>query len=114
LHFSRAPVEEYPTFYINPDARIDCGACELECPNAAIFEVELVPADFQAAGGELLTAVEAPIVFTEVYERLSHEGEKVQIPAAKRLASGEVIDLTPSIENNRLFFSEGPGYSTQS
>ena len=82
-------------------------------PTLLIFEIELVPTEFQAGGGEVLTAVYGTSGFNEVYEGLNHQGDKVRIPATKILASGEVIDLTPSIDKNSLFFSEGPGYSTQ-
>ncbi len=33
------------TLYIDPDECIDCGACEPECPVAAIFPEDSVPAD---------------------------------------------------------------------
>lgn len=34
--------------YIDPDACIDCGACEPECPVDAIFEADLVPAKWKS------------------------------------------------------------------
>ncbi|MBL9006299.1 MAG: 4Fe-4S binding protein [Myxococcales bacterium] len=34
--------------YIDPDACIDCGACEPECPVDAIFEADSVPAKWRA------------------------------------------------------------------
>lgn len=43
------PTEDEPDFetadmlYIDPEACIDCGACEPECPMEAIFEAEYVP-----------------------------------------------------------------------
>ncbi len=33
------------TLYIDPDECIDCGACEPECPTAAIFPEDSVPGD---------------------------------------------------------------------
>ena len=33
--------------YINPDECIDCGACEPECPAAAIFQESAVPSEWQ-------------------------------------------------------------------
>ena len=33
------------TLYIDPDECIDCGACEPECPVAAIYPEDSVPAD---------------------------------------------------------------------
>jgi ferredoxin len=32
--------------YINPDECIDCGACEPECPENAIFQSEAVPPEW--------------------------------------------------------------------
>ncbi|HEX2913582.1 MAG TPA: ferredoxin family protein [Chloroflexia bacterium] len=34
--------------FINPDECIDCGACEPECPEAAIFAEEEVPEKYQS------------------------------------------------------------------
>ena len=48
------PAQGYPTFYIDPNTCIDCGACVRECPFHAIFPEEEVPAAFQAVGGEYL------------------------------------------------------------
>lgn len=31
-------------FYIDPDLCIDCGACAIACPNAAIFRSDQLPA----------------------------------------------------------------------
>ncbi len=39
---------DFPTYYINPDECIDCGACQPECPHEAIFPMDEVPADYQA------------------------------------------------------------------
>jgi NAD-dependent dihydropyrimidine dehydrogenase PreA subunit len=36
------------TLYIDPDECIDCGACEPECPVAAIFPADSVPAEWDA------------------------------------------------------------------
>ena len=35
--------DEAPLYYIDPDECIDCGACEPECPETAIFPEEDVP-----------------------------------------------------------------------
>lgn len=107
------PVEEYPTYYIDPDACIDCGACEVECPNTAIFEESEVPANFIADGGELLSASEGATGFGEAYSGEDHYGDPVKIPATRALVAGESVDLTPAIENNASFYTKGPGYSTQ-
>ncbi len=40
--------EEDEQYYIDPDACIDCGACEPACPVAAIFEEAAVPAEWHA------------------------------------------------------------------
>jgi NAD-dependent dihydropyrimidine dehydrogenase PreA subunit len=39
--------EEDEQYYIDPDACIDCGACEPACPVTAIFEEGAVPAEWQ-------------------------------------------------------------------
>ncbi len=105
------PVDKHPTFYIDPDACIDCGACEVECPNAAIFEIDFVPSAHEADGGEILTAPAGTYGFDEEYEGEDHTGKIVQIPASRTLADGEIVDLTEAIDNNAKYFSEGPGYS---
>lgn len=107
------PVEEYPTFYIDPEACIDCGACETECPNSAIFELEEVPMDYEAEGCETLSAPVETAGFTEEFHTENSHDEPVFLPAVRNLEKGEVVDLTHAIQNNASFFTEGPGYSTQ-
>jgi ferredoxin len=107
------PVEEFPTYYIDPDACIDCGACETACPNSAIFELSEVPTDFEAEGGEILTAPAETKGFTEIYKGEDNEGEAVMIPSTRTLKSGEIVDLSGAIDKNAAFYSEGPGYTTQ-
>ena len=41
IHFDSDELDEM--LYIDPDECIDCGACEPECPVAAIFAEEEVP-----------------------------------------------------------------------
>jgi len=107
------PIEEYPTFYIDPDACIDCGACEVECPNSAIFELSEVPVDYEAEGGEILSAPQETEGFSEVNKGEDREGEPVLLPATRVLKPGEIVDLSGAIEINASFYSEGPGYTTQ-
>ena len=38
----------WPYFYIDPDTRIDCGACVPVCPPVAIFPEDDVPAEHAA------------------------------------------------------------------
>jgi len=105
------PIDEYSTYYIDPDVCIDCGACEIECPNGAIFELDLVPDNFQADSEKLLSAPKNAPEFNEEYTGQNHKGEEIQIPAVRTIAAGEEVDLTPSIEQNSLYFTDGPGYS---
>jgi len=37
----------------------------------------------------------------------------VVLETTRQLEAGEVIDLTPDIEENYKFFAEGPGYAAQ-
>lgn len=107
------PVEEYPTYYIDPDACIDCGACEEECPNSAIFEVSDLPIDYEADGGEILSATVDTPGFSVPYDGEDHNGDPVHLPATRLLTAGELVDLTAAEESNAAFFSDGPGYATQ-
>jgi len=34
-------------YFIDPDSCIDCGACEPECPESAIFPDDEVPEEYQ-------------------------------------------------------------------
>ena len=38
---------EWPTYYINPDTCIECGSCEDECEQKAIFHVDDVPTEYE-------------------------------------------------------------------
>jgi hypothetical protein len=40
----------------------------------------------------------------------TYEGDPVHVPATRVLTEGEVVDLTPAIQDNRDFFEKGPGY----
>jgi ferredoxin len=33
-------------FYIDPDGCIECGSCEISCPNQAIFRVDQLPPEW--------------------------------------------------------------------
>ena len=41
------PIAEWPTYYIDPDACIDCGACVSACPYNAIWPEEDMPEPLQ-------------------------------------------------------------------
>jgi len=43
------PEDEWPTYMIDPDNCIDCGACVAECPTDAIFPDDEVPEEYTAA-----------------------------------------------------------------
>ena len=103
------PQDQYPTYFINPDDCIDCGACETECPYSAIFERELVPFAFQAKGGEYLSKPIGTDGFNETYNGKNTKGKDIHLTATRILKAGERLDLTGAIEENATYFSEGPG-----
>ncbi len=105
------PVDKYPWYYIDADTCIDCGACVPECPWAAIFPEDEVPAAYKAKGGEYLSMPVGTEGFNTVYDGHNHNGEAVHLEATRILAAGEVVDLTPDIAANAAFFKDGPGYS---
>ncbi|MBI3738984.1 MAG: ferredoxin family protein [Chloroflexi bacterium] len=94
------PVEQWPTYYVDPQTCIDCGACVPECPYHAIFPQDEVPAAFQAQGGEILNRVGVQ----GHYEAANHRGEKIILETTRSLTPGEVIDLTESIKLNHSYF----------
>ena len=94
-----APVEAWPTYYIDAKTCIDCGACIPECPYSAIFHEDDVPAAFQAKGGEWINRAD----LRGRYEGLNHRGEPVVLETARILGPGEVIDLRESILLNQQF-----------
>jgi ferredoxin len=95
--------------YIDPDTCIDCGACVPECPFAAIYPEDEVPAAYTAKGGEYISQVG----LTGHYEGSNHHGKAVVLEATRQLAAGETVDLTPGIKSNSDFFKAGPGYSAK-
>src|SRR5512135_1334160 len=95
-----SPVEQWPTYYIDPGTCIDCGACIPECPFSAIFPEDEVPLSFQAAGGELLNQ----LGLRGHYEAVGHHGEQVILESTRTLSPGEVINLREAIALNRDFF----------
>ncbi len=103
------PIEEWPAVYIDPDTCIDCGACVPECPYSAIFPEDEVPSAYTAKGGEYINRVG----LSGHYEGVNHHGVKVVLNTVRQLEPGEVVDLTPDIEQNAAFFRNGPGYSAK-
>ena len=103
------PVAEWPWIYIDPDTCIDCGACVPECPYAAIFPEDEVPAAYTAKGGEYISRVG----LTGHFEGTNHHGNPIKLDTVKQLAAGEVVDLTADIKPNYDFFQGGPGYAAK-
>lgn len=108
------PEEEWPWLYIDPDTCIDCGACVPECPYEAIFPEEEVPFDFEVQdihdGGTWVAHLASVYPDGEKLDGVEIGGHTVNVLNAKKIAPGEVLDLTEDIEPNYDFFSEGPGY----
>jgi ferredoxin len=100
------PQEQWPLFYIDPDTCIDCGACVPECPYAAIFPEDEVPAAYTAKGGEFISRLD----LKGHYEGKDHNGKAVVLETVKPLAKGETVDLTADIQGNYDYYKKGPGY----
>jgi len=107
------PLDVYPSFYIDPEACIDCGACELECPNNAIYEVELVPSNFIASGGERISKPVGTPGYLEIYCGTDSNGNQIELNATRVLEAGESVDLSESVAVNANYYKEGPGYTSQ-
>jgi hypothetical protein len=44
------------------------------------------------------------------YEGVDHHGKAVVLNSVRKLAAGEVVDLTKDIQPNYDFYTKGPGY----
>ncbi|MBN1304136.1 MAG: ferredoxin family protein [Anaerolineales bacterium] len=100
------PAAEWPTYYIDPDTCIDCGACVAECPFGAIFTEDDVPSAYSAKGGESLNR----LGLDGHYEGTNCDGDPVELDTVRQLQAGELVDLTEDIQKNGEFFQSGPGY----
>jgi ferredoxin len=94
------PVEQWPTFYIDPTTCIDCGACVPECPFHAIFPEDEVPAAYQAIGNEVINAPG----LMDRYESINHHQETIALETTRALNAGEIVDLRTSIQANYDFY----------
>jgi ferredoxin len=94
------PVEQWPTFYVDPQTCIDCGACVPECPYSAIFPEDEVPTAFLAVGGEVLNRAG----LTGRYQGANHHGEPIVLETTRVLAAGEVVNLAASIRENVSYY----------
>ncbi len=104
------PVEEWPSYYIDPETCIDCGACVPECPYEAIFMEDEVPSDYEAFGDERMSMPVGTEGYDEEFESEDVDGVVWVLKATRVLDEGEVVDLTPAIQRNEDYFVEGPGY----
>jgi ferredoxin len=95
-----SPVEQWPTYYIDPATCIDCGACVPECPYSAIFPEDEVPEAYQAIGGEFINRAN----LTGHYEGTGHRGQKVVLETTRRLSAGELVDLREAIALSLEFY----------
>ena len=104
------PTDQWPSYYIDRDTCIDCGACVPECPWSAIFPEDEVPSPYIARGGEKVSMPVGTPGYTEIYDGANHDGNPVHLEATRTLAVGEKADLKPNISTNAAFFKSGPGY----
>ncbi len=106
------PMEEWPTFYIDPETCIDCGACVPECPQDAIFMEDEVPSAYEAHGDERMNMAAGIKGYDEVYESEDINGVTHTLKHTRVLDEGEVVDLTSAIQLNEDYFTDGPGYNS--
>ena len=104
------PVEEWPNYYIDPEACIDCGACAPECPYEAIYMDDEVPSAYEAYGDERMNMPVGTEGYDEEFEVEDVDGVTWVLKATRVLDEGEVVDLTPAIQRNEDYYTDGPGY----
>lgn len=104
------PQEEWPSYYIDPETCIDCGACVPECPYDAIYMEDEVPSAYEANGDERMSMPVGTEGYDEVHELEDVNGTTWVLKATRVLDEGEVVDLTPAIQLNEDYFTDGPGY----
>jgi len=104
------PEDEYPLYYIDPETCIDCGVCIHECPFHAIFPKDDVPASFVSDTPKILSKPKGTHGCDQPYDGHTYQGEPVHLEYTRVLNPGESIDLTPDIDVNAAFFTDGPGY----
>jgi len=83
----------------------------VECPYEAIFAEEDVPTEYSARGGEVQSMPAGAPGFDAPYDGEDHHGEPVRLEYTRVLEEGQVVDLTPDIQPNYRYFTDGPGYS---
>jgi len=47
------------------------------------------------------------------FEGTNHHGNPIVLETVKQLEAGEVVDLTPDIQPNYDFYTDGPGYNAK-
>ena len=100
------PENEWPWYYIDADTCIDCGACIPECPFEAIFPEDEVPSDYSVSKDDLYLSRGKG---SEVFEGHNDKGDAVRIEGVRKLAVGEVVDLTPDKQPNYDYFNSAGG-----
>lgn len=104
------PMEEWPTYYIDPETCIDCGACIPECPQEAIYVDDEVPSAYEAHGDERMNMPAGTEGYDEEFETEDVNGVTWVLKYTRVLDEGEVVDLTPATQLNEDYFTEGAGY----
>ena len=104
------PMEEWPTYYIDPETCIDCGACIPECPQEAIYIDDEVPSAYEAHGDERMNMPAGTEGYDEEYETEDVNGVTWVLKYTRVLDEGEVVDLTPATQLNEDYYTEGAGY----
>ena len=69
-----------------------------------------VPSAYEAYGDERMSMPAGTEGYTEEFESEDVSGTTWTLKATRVLDEGEVVDLTPAIQANEDYFTDGPGY----
>ncbi len=105
----RLPVEcitpgnpwQEPYYYNDPIPVLIVGACEAECPTMQFIPMRMYH-HLQSQGGEYLS-IRLELLASTTPGKYRHV-ETCKTRCSSELAAGEVVDLTPAIEDNAEYY----------